>query len=274
MVVDVIKNDGLIYTFGRGHSHLPGLDAFYRAGGLANVSPILDTDLMLHNGVAKSSRMEKMSGIAPEILRRYCLTERDMLFVFSASGKNAVPVEMPESAVKPVYPPSVSAHPHTLSTVRGFIAPLIFINNEVPEEVNVKAVEIAKVNGVKMLYNPAPIRKICKYLLANTGIFTPNEHEAEALGDIDNVIITVSSRGCYVKCLDLLVPTLPISEVAETAGAGDTFSGALSVLIAEGAEIPDDCRGANAAALLEVTKKYVMPAIPKRCEVENLLAKF
>ena len=32
------------------------------------------------------------------MLRRYCLTEKDMLFIFSASGKNAVPVEMAESA--------------------------------------------------------------------------------------------------------------------------------------------------------------------------------
>ena len=40
MVAEVIKNDGLIFAFGCGHSHLPGLDAFYRAGGLANVSPI------------------------------------------------------------------------------------------------------------------------------------------------------------------------------------------------------------------------------------------
>ena len=98
LVADVIKGGGLIYTFGCGHSHLPGLDAFYRAGGLANVSPILDTDLMLHNGAAKSSRMEKMSGIAPEIFRRYCLREKDMLFVFSASGKNSVPCEMAECA--------------------------------------------------------------------------------------------------------------------------------------------------------------------------------
>lgn len=98
LVADVIKGGGLIYTFGCGHSHLPGLDAFYRAGGLANVSPILDTDLMLHNGAAKSSRMEKMSGIAPEIFRRYCLTKADMLFVFSASGKNSVPCEMAECA--------------------------------------------------------------------------------------------------------------------------------------------------------------------------------
>lgn len=100
LVADAIKNDGLIYVFGCGHSHLPGLDAFYRAGGLANVSPILDTDLMLHNGAAKSSRMEKMSGIAPEAYRRYCLCENDIIFVLSASGKNQVPVEMAMEAQK------------------------------------------------------------------------------------------------------------------------------------------------------------------------------
>ena len=98
LVADTIKNDGLIFTLGCGHSHLPGLDAFYRAGGLANVSPILDTDLMLHNGAAKSSRMEKMSGIASEVFRRYVPSERDMIFIFSASGKNQVPIEMAQMA--------------------------------------------------------------------------------------------------------------------------------------------------------------------------------
>lgn len=98
LVCNTIKNDGLIFTFGCGHSHLPGLDAFYRAGGLANVSPMLDTDLMLHNGAAKSSRMEKMSGIAYEIFRRYSVSEKDMIFIFSASGKNNVPIEMAKAA--------------------------------------------------------------------------------------------------------------------------------------------------------------------------------
>ena len=100
LVAKTIENDGIIFVFGCGHSHLPGLDAFYRAGGLANVSPILDTDLMLHNGAAKSSRMEKMSGLAPEILRRYTLSENDMLFVLSASGKNQVPFEIALEAKK------------------------------------------------------------------------------------------------------------------------------------------------------------------------------
>ncbi len=97
-VAETIDNDGVIYIFGCGHSHLIALDCFYRAGGLANVSAMLDTDLMLHNGAAKSSKMEKMTGIAEEIFKRYCITDKDFIFVVSTSGKNAVPVEMSKVA--------------------------------------------------------------------------------------------------------------------------------------------------------------------------------
>ena len=99
-VADVICRDGIICTFGCGHSHLPCLDTFYRAGGLACVSPILDEDLMLHDGAAKSSRMEKMPGIAAEAFRRHHVTPNDLIVVISASGKNAAPVEMCECAKK------------------------------------------------------------------------------------------------------------------------------------------------------------------------------
>ena len=97
-VAETIQNDGLIYVFGCGHSHIPALDTFYRAGGLANVSAMLDTDLMLHNGAAKSSRMEKMKGIGTEIFRRYKIEKKDVLFVFSLSGKNEVPCEVADAA--------------------------------------------------------------------------------------------------------------------------------------------------------------------------------
>ena len=97
-VAKVIEEDGLIYEFGCGHSHIPVLDTFYRAGGLANVSAMLDTDLMLHNGAAKSSRMEKMKGIGKEIFRRYKVEKKDVVILFSASGKNEVPCEVADSA--------------------------------------------------------------------------------------------------------------------------------------------------------------------------------
>ena len=98
-VAEVICRDGLVHVFGCGHSHLAALDAFYRAGGLACVSPLLDEDLMLHDGAAKSSRMEKMPGIAREAFRRASVDPaKDILVVISASGKNAAPVEMLRTA--------------------------------------------------------------------------------------------------------------------------------------------------------------------------------
>ena len=98
LVADVICRDGLVHVVGCGHSHLAALDTFYRAGGLACVSPLLDEDLMLHDGAAKSSRMEKMPGIASEAFRRQGVRAGDVVVVISASGKNAAPVEMLRAA--------------------------------------------------------------------------------------------------------------------------------------------------------------------------------
>ena len=39
-----------------------------------------------------------MRGIASEVFRRYTPSEKDMIFIFSASGKNQVPIEMAQAA--------------------------------------------------------------------------------------------------------------------------------------------------------------------------------
>lgn len=98
VVADVIKSDGIIYIFGCGHSHLIGMDCFYRAGGLANVSPVLEEELMLHISASRSSYLEKQTGIAQGVFEKYPITEKDMLIVISTSGKNSVPVEMAQAA--------------------------------------------------------------------------------------------------------------------------------------------------------------------------------
>ncbi len=89
----VICQDGLIYVFGCGHSHILSEETFYRAGGLACVAPVFCERLMLHESAWESSRLEKESGYARHLLEKYPFTPRDMVFCVSTSGKNAVPVE-------------------------------------------------------------------------------------------------------------------------------------------------------------------------------------
>lgn len=94
LVAESLAKDGMLYVFGCGHSHIIGEDLFYRAGGTAAVCAMLDSDLMLHTGAAKSSVYEKMSGLAQPVFERYGITDKDVLLVVSTSGINCVPIEM------------------------------------------------------------------------------------------------------------------------------------------------------------------------------------
>ncbi len=98
LIAEVIKRDGLIYVFGCGHSHLVMEELFYRAGGLAPISPIFETSTMLHEGAVKSSQIERMEGYAQLVFDRYPVTEKDAILIASTSGINAFPIEMAQAA--------------------------------------------------------------------------------------------------------------------------------------------------------------------------------
>ena len=91
---DTTRRDQRIFLFGTGHSHLLAEEGFYRAGGLANVVPILTEHVMLHHLPSLGSRLERTPGLADLILERYAPEPGEMLFVFSNSGVNQLPVEM------------------------------------------------------------------------------------------------------------------------------------------------------------------------------------
>jgi uncharacterized phosphosugar-binding protein len=93
-MAETTQRDQRIFTFGTGHSHMLAEESFYRAGGLANVVPILAEHFMLHNLPAVGSRLERTPGLAKMILDRYAPQPGEMLFVFSNSGVNYLPVEM------------------------------------------------------------------------------------------------------------------------------------------------------------------------------------
>jgi uncharacterized phosphosugar-binding protein len=93
-MTETTRKDQRIFTFGTGHSHMLAEESFFRAGGLANIVPILAEHFMLHNLPALGSRLERMPGLADMILDRYEPTSGEMLFVFSNSGVNYLPVEL------------------------------------------------------------------------------------------------------------------------------------------------------------------------------------
>lgn len=49
-MVKTIRNDGIIYAFRIGHSHMIPMELFGRAGGLANVSAMLDESMLKVEG--------------------------------------------------------------------------------------------------------------------------------------------------------------------------------------------------------------------------------
>jgi uncharacterized phosphosugar-binding protein len=94
LVAESLAHDGLLHTFGTGHSHLIAEELFDRAGGLIPVNPLLDAGLMLHVSAMSSTAFERMHGYAEVVLKRYRLAPQDVMLVASNSGRNAVPVEM------------------------------------------------------------------------------------------------------------------------------------------------------------------------------------
>lgn len=93
-MAETIAGDGRLFLFGTGHSHLLAEEAFFRAGGLAAAVPIFSSSLMLHENVELSSRLERTPELAATLLERYRPQAGEMIFIFSNSGVNQLPVEM------------------------------------------------------------------------------------------------------------------------------------------------------------------------------------
>ena len=151
-------------------------------------------------------------------------------------------------------------------------ADILALDNEVPEEVNLEAAEIAAANGVKIVLNPAPYRPLPARLTVLVDLYTPNEFETKGLESVRGEVVgTLGEKGCEIRSLGMAIPAASFGKAVDTTGAGDTFNGVLAARLAEGETLDSACRAANAAAGIEVTRRYVLPAIPTRGETEGFL---
>jgi uncharacterized phosphosugar-binding protein len=85
IVAATIARDGIVRTFGTGHSQLLALELVDRAGGFAPVDAILDPTF---------GRAENVDGYAASLLHEDQLRPPDCLIVASTSGRNRAPIDM------------------------------------------------------------------------------------------------------------------------------------------------------------------------------------
>jgi ribokinase len=131
---------------------------------------------------------------------------------------------------------------------------------EIPLESVVAAARAAAARGWRVVLNPAPARALPPELVAASTVITPNETEAEQVGGVDAllaagagaVVVTRGGDGTELH----LVGAGPIritpsrADVVDTTGAGDAFTAALAVGLANGKPLPDAVAWASAAGAI------------------------
>jgi len=169
-------------------------------------------------------------------------------------------------------------------------ADILLIQLEIPLDTVEYAVKLAKQHNVRVVLNPDPAASLNNEIIKSLYVIVPNDVEAGILSGvkvhnmetaekaakkimqkgIDNVIITLGEKGVFLKegKNNHEIKALPVKAI-DNLGAGDTFSGALSVALAEGKSLLDAAIFANAAAAITVTRSGVQSATPYRKEVKT-----
>lgn len=171
-------------------------------------------------------------------------------------------------------------------------ADIVVVSLEIPVAAAVHALEVAHEAGTRTLLNPAPATALPDETWRAVDILTPNATEAAILLGLDPddaasttaedlarrlhdltraiVLLTRGGEG-VVLCQageTTTIPATPVTTVVDTTGAGDAFTAAVAVALAEGADPVAAARfGARAGAHV-VGHREVIPALPTRADLE------
>lgn len=176
-------------------------------------------------------------------------------------------------------------------------ADLVLLQFETPLATVAHAAALAGRAGARVLVNPAPApaEPLAAEFFAAVDILTPNRIEAamllgrppdddaldpeeaalalRALG-VGTVVLTLGEEGALaVANRGVVRAAAPRVEAVDTTAAGDCFTGALAVALAEGRPLPEALPFACAAAGLAVTRPGAQASMPSRAEVEAALAR-
>lgn len=240
-------------------------------------------------GDTLTSEMES-AGVHIDLLRRD-RTEPTGVALIGVDGQGRNAIIVAPGANHRLLPSDIAAAHCAIETAYAVVVQL-----EIPMDTVEAAVDAARAAGTKVILNPAPVREsspLSDALLAKVDFLTPNEHEAAhilgcSLADmvdwqdaalqlqakgIGAVVITLGELGCVIADRQgaRAIPAVPANAI-DTTAAGDCFTGAMAVGLAEGLSLDDATRFASRAAALSVTRLGAQPSLPTRAEVDGLTA--
>jgi ribokinase len=184
--------------------------------------------------------------------------------------------------------------PQDIEAAREVIASadILVMQLETPLDTVRAAAEMASANKVTVILDPAPAQPLSDDILKHVSIMKPNESEAEILTGqkvqnqedakkaaqtlmahgVKTVLLTMGADGTMIATAEAtqLIRSHKVKAVDSTA-AGDVFTGSLSVALAEGRELTEAVKFANAAAALSVTKLGAQPSAPTKKEIEEFI---
>ena len=203
------------------------------------------------------------------------------ILVDKKSGKNAINVIVGAPSTLKIN--EISKQINTIKDSKIFLTQL-----EIPKDVTLHCLKVAKENGCITILNPAPASEITKEFYSNIDYFTPNETEAEFYTGIKitsekeaklaahklisfgikKVIITLGEKGLfYADGQDEIYLKANSVKTVDTTGAGDAFNGGLAFGLSKGKSIKECLELANKVAGISTTKLGAGDAMPYLADI-------
>ena len=192
--------------------------------------------------------------------------------------------------------------PADIDAAEGLLAhaSVVLLQLEIPIETVQHAITACRRLGVFVILDPAPVPpKGAPKEVFQVNVLTPNQREAEALLPLrqmgrmrrekrvdakqigtdllsrgpQTVVLKLGARGAMIQDQSGYIETLKGLKVSvvDTTAAGDAFVGGMAVALAEGKEMREAVKFANAAGAACCRAFGAQPALPSREQVEKLV---
>lgn len=206
------------------------------------------------------------------------------MIVVQETGENSIVVA--GGANDAVGPADVEA---AAAAIEG--ADVVLLQLEIPLDAVRAAMEAARRAKVKTILDAGPATDVPEEIWRRPDVLSPNRVEAEALLGhpiasaleaarefmARGVAASVVKSGCQGCAWASSQGSEHISAIAvqavDTTAAGDAFTAALGVGLAEGQELAAAARWANFAGALAVTRFGAQPSMPTRRELQDFITR-